>query len=32
MAGIPHRAGINAPKERVDEALATVRGLTDGRG
>jgi hypothetical protein len=32
MAGIRHRVGINAPRERVYEALATVRGLTDGRG
>jgi len=32
MAGIRHRAGINAPEERVYEALATVRGLADGRG
>ena len=32
MADIRHRVGINAPKERVYEALATVGGLTGGRG
>jgi len=29
MADIRHRVGINAPKERVYEALATVEGLSD---